>query len=499
MKRFDYFNQCRERITLIPAYVIVIFVCLTNTTSAIAANWLMLQGTEHPFAPEHKFLGFIQPAYTYDTSDNLNGLTNSPGPVDFSQNNGKRLAITSVSPWFDDNSDFHIRRAKFGVRGIFTGALRNSFTSKMNYLTLFEVAPNLMTYDPFGERARVIAIDHLSLTFNHIPGARIRAGLFKTPGPEEMLQGVQTLDYIEFTDFTAREVLERFVTGAARPAGSPSSPQLGIPENTAYGINAVRDWGAQIFNSFNADQWDLSYAVMLGRGEAIQEKNTTNDNIELYLYTSAEYDLSGGRGPGKNGLKFYGWYQDGKREFSTDPNKNEYDRKRFGVGSKLLGRFFKSKYRYRLGVELMLADGMIFIAPASGVANGNVRNGYLQIAAESGNRARGATLDLGFYPNNKWQFDLRFHQHNLLYQTAATVNPGNERILNDTTLGLNYHFSRKVRLTFNYIFRNLRAPTPYSSTTGFPPADISAGITANVNTIVNTVEDRILLQLTWIL
>ena len=497
MKSLDYVYQRRERKNLIPAYVIVVFICLINMSSAIAVNWLMLQGTEHPFAPEHKFLALIQPAYTYDTSDNLSGLTDSPGPPDFSSNNGERLAITSVSPWFDDNNKFHIRRAKFGVRGIFTGTLRSRFTSKMNYLALFEVAPNLMTYDPFGERARVIALDHLSLTFNHISGARIRTGLFKTPGPDEALQGVHTLDYIELTDFTAREVLERFVTGAAVPAGSPSSPQLGIPENTAYGINAVRDWGAQVFDSFNSDQWDLSYAVMLGRGEAIQEKNTANDNIELYLYTSAEYGLPGGIGPGKNGLKFYGWFQNGKREFSTDTNKNEYDRKRYGIGSKLLGRFFASKYKYRLGVELMFADGMIFISPAGGVANGNVNNGNLQIAAESGNKSRGATLDLGFYPNNKWQFDLRFHQHNLLYQTAATINPGNERILNDTTLGLNYHFSRKIRLTFNYIFRNIKAPTSYSSTTGFPPADISAGITSNVNTIVNTVEDRILLQLTW--
>ncbi|MCK5664668.1 MAG: hypothetical protein KAI17_14350, partial [Thiotrichaceae bacterium] len=247
------------------------------------------------------------------------------------------------------------------------------------------------------------------------------------------------------------------------------------------------------------NQWDLSYAVMLGRGEAIQEKNTTNDNHELYLYTSAEYDLSGGRGPGKNGLKFYGWYQNGKREFSTDPDKNEYDRKRYGFGSKLLGRFFASKYKYRLGVELMFADGMIFVAPAGGVANGSVNNGNLQIAAESGNKSRGATLDLGFYPNNKWQFDLRFHRHDLLYQTSENINPGNERILTDTTLGLNYHFSRKIRLTLNYIFRNVEAPTPYASTTGFPPSNVSDGLTSNVNTIVNTVDDRILLQLTWIL
>ncbi len=459
----------------------------------------MLQGTEHPFAPEHKFLGLIQPAYTYDTSNNLSGLTDSSGPPDFSPNNGKRLAITTVSPWFDDNKKFHIRRAKIGVRGIFTGALRNSFTSKMNYFTLIEVAPNPMTYDPFGERARAVALDHLSITFNHIPGARIRTGLFKTPGPDETLQGVQTLDYIEITDFTAREVLERFVTGAAKPAASPSSPQLGTPTNTAYGINAVRDWGAQVFDSFNSNQWDLTYAVMLGRGEAIQERKTTNENPELYLYTSAEFGLPGGIGPSKNGFKLYGWYQSGKREFSTDPNKNEYDRIRYGIGTKLLGRFFRSKYRYRLGVELMFADGMIFIAPAGGVANGNVRNGNLQIAAESDNKSRGATLDLGFYPNNKWQFDLRFHQHDLLYQTAQSINPGNERVLNDATLGLNYHFSRKLRLTLNYVFRNLKAPTPYSSATGFPPANVSAGITDNVNTIVNTVDDRILLQLTWIL
>jgi hypothetical protein len=479
--------------------VTVAFIFLFNTTSAIAVNWLMLQGTEHPFAAEHKFLGLIQPAYTYDTSDELSGLTNSPGAPDFSLNNGERLAITTVSPWFEDSSRVHLRRAKFGVRGIFTGAMRNRFSAKMNYFTLVEVAPNLMTYDPFGERARNIALDHFSLTFNHIPGARVRTGLFKTPGPEEALQGVHTLDYIEFTDFTGREVLERFVTGAEKPAGSPSSPSMGEPANTAYGINAARDWGIQMFDAFNSKQWDLTYAVMLGRGEAIQEKNTTDDNLELYLYSSAEYDLAGGLGPAKNGLKFYGWYQNGKREFSTDPDNNEYDRKRYGVGSKLLGRFFASKYKYRLGVELMFADGMIFLAPAGGVANGNVSNGNLQIAAESGNKSRGATLDLGFYPNNKWQFDLRFHQHDLLYQTAASINPGNERVLTDTTLGLNYHFSRKLRLTFNYVFRNVKAPTPYSSTTGFPPTDVSAGLTSNVNTIVNTVEDRILLQLTWVL
>ena len=323
--------------------VVAAFSCLVNANSAMAVNWLMLQGTEHPFAAEHKFLGFIQPAYTYDRSSNLSGLIDTSGLPAFSANNGERLAMTSVSPWFEDNNELHLRRAKFGVRGIFTGAMRNRFTAKMNYFTLFEVAPNLMTYDPFGERARAVALDHLSITFNHVPAARIRVGLFKTPGAEELLQGVHTLDYIEFTDFTSRELIERFVSGAEKPAASPASPYLGTATNTAYGINAARDWGVQLFDSFSSHTWDMSYAVMLGRGEAIQQSNTSNDHPELYLYASAEYDLVGGLGADKNGLKFYGWYQAGKREFSSDTDENEYDRTRYGLGSKLLGRFFESR------------------------------------------------------------------------------------------------------------------------------------------------------------
>ena len=459
----------------------------------------MLQGTEHPLAPTHKLWGFIQPAVSIDTSKDLSGLSNSPGLPDFSANNGERLATTTIAPWFNDESQLHIRRAKFGARGIFSGTLRNRFTSKMNYFSLFEVAPNLMTYDAFGERSRVIALDHLSVTFNHIPGVRIRSGLFKTPGPEETLQGVHTLDYIELSDFTAREIVERFVNGAEKPAASPSSPSLGTSVNTAYGINAVRDWGIQAFDSFKNNHWDFSYAAMLGRGEAIQEKSTQNDKLELYLYSSAEYDLPGGYGPNKNGIKFYGWFQQGKRSFNTDPEQTEYNRIRYGIGAKLLGRPFESTYKYRLAAELMFADGMIFIAPAGGVANGAVNNGDLQIASQSNNKSRAVTLDFGFFPNNKWQFDLRFHRHNLLYQTAEIVNPGNERLLIETTLGLNYHFRRNIRLTFNYVFRNLDSPQAYASTNGFPPANITNALTNNANIISNTVDDRLLLQLTWVL
>ena len=144
---------------------------------------------------------------------------------------------------------------------------------------------------------------------------------------------------------------------------------------------------------------------------------------------------------------------------------------------------------------------MIFFAPAGGVADGKIDNGNLQIAAEDGNKARGLTVDLGFLPNNKWQFDLRYHRHDLLYDTAATVNPGNERELTEITLGLNYHFSRKLRLTVNYIFRDVEAPTSYASSDPggiFPVKAVADGITKNVKKIVSTVDDRAGVQLTWL-
>ncbi len=485
-----------------PVFALLLALCLWAAAGESgAANWLMMQGTEHPLAPAHRPWGFIQPAFTHDTSDALAGLTDSPGPPDFSGNNGERLALTSVAPWFDAAQRLHLRRARFGVRGLFTGALRNPFTAKMNYFTLFEVAPNLLTYDPFGERARAVALDQLSVTFNHIPGARIRAGLFKTPGPEETLQGVHTLDYIELTDFVAREVLERFTDGAAQPAGSPASPVLGTPQNRAYGTNGVRDWGVQVFDSFRPGEWDLSYAVMLGRGEAIHDTDAAHDDPDLYLYASAEHRLPGGWGVHKHGVKLYGWYQQGKRSFRTDPAQREYDRLRYGTGVKALGNLFGSRYKFRLGAELMFADGMIFIAPAGGVARGNVDDGNLQIAAERGNRARGYTLDFGFFPDSRWQLDLRYHRHDLLHDTSATVNPGNAREFEEITAGVNYHFSRKLRLTLNYLIRDVTAPVPYASNAGggpFPPPEVADGITDNVQNIVGTVDDRIAAQLTWV-
>lgn len=442
---------------------------LATATPSHAVNWLMLQGTENPKAPDHRLVGFIQPSYTKNFADPMTGLT---GP--FAANNGKVVANNLVAPKLENKEEFHVRRARIGARG--------KLGDKFNYFLFAEVASNNLTYDPFGDRARAVALDHVSITANHIPGARVRAGLFKNPGSEESYQGIATFDYIDFTDFTARENLERFVTGVRGPAASAQG-NVGTPVIKAYGFSGARDWGIQVFDSFKNDAWDLSYAVKVGRGEAISTTDDNNFNPELYLYGSAEYDLPGGKGLRKNGVKFYAWRQQGKRDFSSDASGTEYDRIRQGIGFKAIGNLFGSSYKHRISGEVMQGSGAIFIAPAQ-----NVVGGQLQFALDEDNKSLGWYLDYGFYLNKQWQFDIRYDQHKLLYETSSDVHPGNERDIRGLTLGVNYHFTPKLRLTANYTKREADAPELYNN----------AVLDANIPIIVDNLDDRFALQLTWI-
>ncbi len=452
--------------------------------AAHAVDWLMLQGTNPPYEG-HYFFGFMQAGYTHDKGDDLAGLR---GPA--RSNNDQRVATNTVAPWFDDAHAWHIQRLRLGMRGRMD-FIDSSFTRKINYFVLGELAPNLLTYDPFGDRARDIALDHLSMTFNHIPGARIRAGLFKTPGPEETFQAIHTQDYVEFTHFASSQMLERFVDGnlAPAPAGGPPTAftTIGTPVTEGYGTNGVRDWGIQVFDAIDiGDEWSLSYAAMVGNGEAISYSDR-DDNKDLYFYLAAEKSLPGGRAAKKHGLKFYAWWQDGKREFESDPLNKEYGRNRQGIGVKFLGWPLQSSYRQRIAAELMFADGMLFVGPQAGVAGNPLR-----FAAEEGNRSRAITLDYGLYLDHHWELDMRAARHDLLYEQSGPWSKQDERTFDELTLGVNYHFNKKSRVTLNYTFRDVSAPNPVTTYS----AAANSVLTHNQNTIVDSIDDRIMLQFT---
>ena len=475
--------------------------------TASAANWLMLQGVEGKKAPDHRLFAFVQPAYSGNPgAEKLKGLVNPATGTAFPDGNGNgQYAVpNTVTPDFDETAEVYLRRARLGMRGRFSGPLKNSFTTKINYFGLLALDDGLFNQNQFDSDRRPVSLDHASLTFNHIPGARIRVGLFKNPVSEEIFQAINTIDWIEFTTFGATAVLETFYSGNANAVGNGGAVNsgAGTTERSAYGFSAGRDWGVQVFDSFKVanKSWDLSYAVKVGRGEDVHRGSDSDNNEELYLYASAEQNLKGGRGPRKNGIKYYAWRQSGERSFYTDATNKEYDRTRYGIGVKGLGKFFGSKYKHRFGAELAYAKGMIFAGPAGGAARGDQTTGLgaVAFAADDDNKSRALQLEYGFYLNKNWQFDIRWAKEQRLYETSADINAGSERELTETTLGVTYHFTKKARMTFNYGFRDVKAPNNYDTSTGIGNTTVLGRIDNNVDIATGSISDRIGLQLTYI-
>jgi len=458
---------------------------LLLTGTASAANWLMLQGVEGKKAPNHRLFAFVQPAYSGNPgADKLEGLVGG-GAV----NNGKYAVPNTVTPDFDETSSIYLRRARLGMRG--------RITPKINYFGLIALDDGLFNQNQFSTDRDPATIDHASVTFNHIPGARVRVGLFKNPVSEEIFQAINTIDFIEFTTFGATQVLENFYSGNGTAAGLiPGSDNTGTPQREAYGFSAGRDWGVQIFDSFKVanKSWDLSYAIKVGRGESISRGNDSDGNSELYLYASAEKNLPGGRGPRKNGIKYYAWHQSGEREFYTDASGTEYDRTRYGIGVKGLGKFFGSKYKQRFAAELGYAKGMIFAGPLAGV--GGTGGLPVVFGLDDDNKSRALQLEYGFYLNKNWQFDIRWAREDRFYEVAAGIDPGAERKFTETTVGATYHFTKKARLTFNYGFRDVKKPTDY--TAAFSNAGVAGATNNNVDIVTDSIGDRVGLQLTYI-
>ncbi len=378
--------------------------------SAQAANWLMLQGTEKADnAPRAKVWGFIQPEYQQDFSDAHPSDTYIPPKL--------------IGPGLDDQSAFNIRRARIGVRG--TGF---PLDGKVNYFLLAEFGNNAITNGGrYGDYTPHLT--DASVTLNYIPGARIRAGLFKTPGSEEALQGIIALPYINYTSVTNQLLLERFPDDRDSnipPQTTPSADMNGFSQSAG----AYRDTGIQIFDSFDTGKWEHSYAAMLGNGNGVQILDD-DSNKDLYLYWSSAYLFDGkAGGPWRSTMKLFGWYQDGTRTNAYDKSQ-EQDRTRYGIGA------FYLKRPFRLSAEYMQGEGMIFQgqhAPKAMFNDYKARGGYVEGAY--------------FIPNTPFELQLRYDTY------ERNVDQPNKATYDTWTAGVQYHFNKKTRATLNYAFRD---------------------------------------------
>jgi len=429
---------------------------LFTAFNAQAANWLMLQGTESSSsAPRAKVWGFIQPTYSY-----TEGTPLKAGPWE-----GQDAQFNLHAPQLDSNKGFNIRRARIGVRG-----QGHPLNAKVNYFLLAEFGSNGITWPGGGLGAA--RLSDASVTINYIPGARVRAGLFKTPTAEEGLQAIHVFDYVNFTSFTDQMLLERHLIAD----GSQNGTTPDIANAPVGPVGAFRDVGVQIFDSFMVSSWDLSYALMVGNGSGITGKNN-NSSMDRYGYFSAE-KVFAGKGPRRQGLKMFAWGQMGERDLvvGTDDTASSFDRNRYGLGV----TFRKS--RWRASAEYLIADGMILNGTDGGARVGALNNAGTTRASFNmlpEDEANGYYLHFGAEVINRLELDIRYDVLNRGTETASE-----ERKFETITLGAQWFFDLKNRITLNYEIRSLEAPNlPASSI----PSQVVEGI-----------DDRVTLQLTSI-
>jgi hypothetical protein len=435
-------------------------IAMSFQTSVSAADWLTLQAVEPDFvAPQGvlvpnrnkvpKVWGFLQFNYRKDMGNvvvNSGGINTTP--------------FSLLQPDLTDQSGFNLFRARLGMRGMADD------DNLVDYFVLTDFGNNGVG-NPNGKKEVGTYITDASVTLRHIPGANIRAGMFKTPGSEEGLGSVYYYPYVEFTSFTDGQLLERTIkkTGVAEvngaAGGATTTHYTGVASDA---VGAFRDTGLEIFDTFPiAKDWTFSYAYMLGNGSGIS-LSSSNDNKTQYGYLAVEKNFGGGKGYYTNAMKFYVWGQDGKRTLLVDKDNNTsttpydkktYDRNRYGVGAS----YFNNGLR--LEAEYAKAEGMIFTGAKDINTDPAIDDWSLQYAVGKENKADGGYVNAQYYVvPDKLELITRYDWMNRLTNSAA-----GRRDFETTTVGFSYHFKEATRLDFNYAFKSTKAPGNASAQT----------------------------------
>jgi hypothetical protein len=424
--------------------LIVAILLATGCVSQVqATNWLQVQGNEAPGAPQARFSGFLQPTYTYIDAPPITGLQGASAA-----SNGKYTVLNLNWPQLRNRDQFQFARAVANVRG--------SLTDEINFAVAMDAGQNGVTY------YQDAVLTDASLTFNYIPGARIRAGLFKVPTSEEALQVVNTsFPYA----YNSNAVLYLLVglpvvsTGAVNATGTSQAALTG-------GFSGFRDWGVQVYDWFNQGSLEYSYAVMVSNGGPIENLRDGDGNKDLTLRFQVS-NIFGGGGPNREDVSVFVWRQNGKRLFGAQ----NFDQLREGAGFKYL------RGDYRVSSEYVRGVGMIVGGPTPPFS-GN------PFAVGVNEQASGWYLEGGWRFLPQWEADLRYDYFDFMTQTAV-----NEREFATTTLGIQRFINKSTRALLNYEWRRMWVTNP-----GTFPAGASL---ANAMAIAANLGNRITVQLTW--
>lgn len=418
-----------------------------------AANWLSLQGTQPeivapkgvkvPYRRKTPVLwGFIQENYKKDQ-----------GTVAHNGTNQTTTPFSLLNPDLNGQEGFNSFRVRLALRGM---ADRDN---KVNYFFMTETANNGIN-NIAGHREAATYFTDASITLKHIPGIKMRMGMFKTPGSEEGLQAVFVSPYIEFTNFSYQQLLERQISavGAELPANKSGGASTDHYNGNPTGpIAAFRDTGLQLFDTFALGKdWELSYAYMVGNGSGIS-LSSSNVNLTNYVYTSLEKLFHKGRGYFTESFKAFAWYQNGNRRILVNSvTPQDYTRIRSGVGM----TYYHKGIRFE--AEYMDAAGMIFEgAKDTDTTSNAVQDWTFQYAVDKVNTASGYYVNLEYEILPKqWEVYGRYD-----YMDRMKNDTKAERLFNTTILGTSYRFKGATRVDFNYIIRKATAPGNSSAQT----------------------------------
>ncbi len=432
---------------------------LCHALPAQAANWVQLLGTEPADSPLFKPFGFVQPTYTYYDAEPLAGLGGAAAAA-----NGQYQFQNQAPPTYENKGQFQLFRAQFGARG--------RLTDKINYFLLTDLGENLTTVQ------HDVMLTDASLTFNHIPGARIRAGLFKLPTSEEALVPNPTSYSYVYYSFVGSALVQE-TQFRAQAAGSPGCTLIAGSSTltcaqAAAGNNAFRDWGIQVFDTFNKDKWELGYAAMLSNGGEIEDMLGDADGNKDFTWKLQASYIFGGKGGNREDMNVFAWRQSGDRAFGGV----DYERTRSGVG------FRYGRGTLRATGEYIRGEGMIPAGPNPPVAGANgLVPPYNLVIAPTG-KADGWYLEAGWRISPQWEIEARYDEYD-----RNSNDPAAERLFKTWTLGGQYFINKNTRLTLNYEWRNQEVPNPAAIT--------NATQQANARIVADNFADRVSLQLTW--
>jgi hypothetical protein len=378
---------------------------------AMATDWVSLQGLE-PVDPERAALrgfGFVQVLGEGAWPTPVQGLE-SEGLAPY---NGQVPVFNHVAGK-GQSTAMSLRRVRVGVRGEIPGT-----QGMWSTFAALELGQNGVTMS--GGEWRPTLMD-ASITYRSPTPVHLRVGRFKIPMADATLEAVHTsADLLQFSLVTRRLLLDREIA----ENGSEFTGRA----------NGFRDVGVQLFGSHTLASLELSWAAMVGTGEA--QLAARGPGADLTLRAQASWLLSDApaRKQGREELSFWVWGQSGGREI----NESSVQRTRAGVGVQL------QKAHLRARVEGLYAQGVLN-------TGASFPFGTSPIAMAPDGQAWGSTALLSY----RWEtLELGMHWGHL---DSQFQEPAAERIFEEVTGFAQLHVGPKVIVAGNLMWRQGRAP-----------------------------------------